>query len=66
MAFPPGNRQVGSAAKQTIDTAKQKDLSEVNVDTTVQPRAIAFPTDSRLYYKMTRALVRGARKAGMV
>jgi IS5 family transposase len=58
--------------KQTIDTAKQKnllkekDLSEVNVDTTVEPKAIAFPTDSRLYYKMTRALVRGARKAGIV
>jgi len=58
--------------KQTIDTAKQrnllkpKDLNEVNVDTTVQPKAIAFPTDSRLYFKMTRALVRGARKAGIV
>jgi IS5 family transposase len=58
--------------KQTIDTAKQKnllkpkDLNEVNVDTTVQPKAIAFPTDSRLYFKMTRALVRGARKAGLV
>lgn len=58
--------------KQTIDTAKQrdllkpKDLIELNVDTTVQPKAIAFPTDSKLYFKMTRALVRGARKAGIV
>ena len=58
--------------KQTIDTAKQKnllkekDLSKVNVDTTVQPKAIAFPTDSRLYFKMTRALVRCARKVGIV
>ena len=58
--------------KQTIDTAKQKnllkekDLSKVNVDTTVQPKAIAFPTDSRLYFKMTRTLVRGARKVGIV
>ena len=33
------------------------DLHKVNVDTTVQEKAIAFPTDSRLYYKMREKLV---------
>jgi transposase, IS5 family len=32
----------------------------VNVDTTVQEKAITFPTDARLYYKMREALVRAA------
>ena len=34
----------------------------VNVDTTVQEKAIAFPTDARLYYKMREALVREAKR----
>ncbi len=40
--------------KQTLEIArdrkllKRRDLADVNVDTTVQPKAIAFPTDSRL------------------
>jgi transposase, IS5 family len=57
--------------KQTIDVARNrnllrdKDLKEVNVDTTVQPKAISFPTDSRLYFKMTRALVRTAKDSGI-
>ena len=33
------------------------DLHKVNVDTTVQEKAIAFPTDSRLYYRMREKLV---------
>jgi IS5 family transposase len=33
------------------------DLHKVNVDTTVQEKAIAFPTDSQLYYKMREKLV---------
>ena len=37
---------------------KPQDLVKVNVDTTVQEKAIAFPTDARLYHKMRRALVR--------
>ena len=36
------------------------------VDTTVQEKAIAFPTDARLYEKMRRTLVREARKRGIV
>lgn len=51
----------------TIHTAlamkaiKPKELERVNVDTTVQEKAIAFPTDSRLYHKMRIALVRRAK-----
>ena len=37
----------------------------VNVDTTVQERAIAFPTDARLYQKARAALVRLAKKVGL-
>ena len=33
------------------------DLHKVNVDTTVQEKAIAFPTDARLYYKARERLV---------
>jgi len=37
-------------------------VERVNVDTTVQEKAIAFPTDARLYHKARRALVRLAKK----
>ena len=44
---------------------KPSDLRSVIVDTTVQEKAVAFPTDSRLYYKATRALVKLAKKSGI-
>lgn len=53
--------------KQTLETAKReqtlktREVRRVNVDTTVQEKAIAFPTDARLYYKARRALVRQAK-----
>ena len=37
----------------------------VNVDTTVQEKAIAFPTDARLYQKMRVTLVRQAQRKGI-
>jgi transcriptional regulator len=43
-------------------TLKQSSLSVVNVDTTVQEKAIAFPTDARLYHKARIALVRQAKQ----
>lgn len=52
----------------TIQTAlqlkvvKPTELAVVNVDTTVQEKAIAFPTDARLYHKMRVALIRRARE----
>ena len=47
------------------ETVKPSSLERVTVDTTVQPKAIAHPTDSRLYLKALLALVRQARKAGI-
>lgn len=40
---------------------KPSEIAHVNVDTTVQEKAVAFPTDARLYDKARRALVRAAQ-----
>lgn len=56
---------------QTLATARKQGLLEtshlnkVNIDTTVQEKAIAFPTDARLYHKMRVKLVRLAKKEGI-
>src|SRR5215208_851380 len=56
---------------ETLSTAKREqalrdsEIKRVNVDTTVQEKAVAFPTDARLYHKARRALVRAARTAGI-
>lgn len=42
-----------------------KDLKRVVVDTTVQPKAITFPTDAKLYYKALIALGKLAKKKGI-
>ena len=42
-----------------------RSLSEIAVDTTVMEKAIAHPTDSRLYEKARRSLVTLAQKAGI-
>ncbi|EMO89801.1 hypothetical protein LEP1GSC024_2144 [Leptospira noguchii str. 2001034031] len=34
----------------------------MNVDTTVQEKAITFPTDAKLYHKMRQVLVKEASK----
>ena len=44
---------------------KPSQLTCVNVDTTIQEKAIAFPTDARLYHKMRVALVRQAQRMGI-
>jgi IS5 family transposase len=50
-----------------LDTgvAKPGSLERVSVDTTVQPKAIAHPTDSRLYWKALQILVRQAKRHGI-
>lgn len=48
-------------AAVAMKAMKPRELEKVNVDTTVQEKAIAFPTDARLYHKMRIALVRRAR-----
>jgi len=55
----------------TLETAKKKNqlteksVKKVNVDTTVQEKAIAFPTDARLNFKARQTLVRAAQKRGI-
>lgn len=44
---------------------KPAHATRVNVDTTVQEKAIAFPTDARLYQKMRVTLVRQAQRKGI-
>jgi transposase, IS5 family len=69
-------RRLGAAGvekllTETLSTAKREqalrdsEIKRVHVDTTVQEKAIAFPTDARLYHKARRALVRAARAAGI-
>ena len=64
-----GTAGVEKLLTETLSTAKREqalrdsEIKRVNVDTTVQEKAIAFPTDARLYHKARRALVRAARAA---
>lgn len=53
-----------SAAKRE-QALRESEIKRVNVDTTVQEKAVAFPTDARLYHKARRALVRAAQAAGI-
>ena len=49
------------AAAQRQQALKPAELRRVNVDTTAQEKAIAFPTDARLYHKARCVLVREAQ-----
>lgn len=44
---------------------RSQDLKRVTVDTTVQPKAISFPTDAKLLHAAIRGLNRLARKHGV-
>ncbi|BAV52933.1 transposase IS4 (plasmid) [Mesorhizobium loti] len=46
-------------------TARPNSLERITVDTTVQPKAIAHPTDSRLYLKAIQILARQAKRYGI-
>jgi transposase, IS5 family len=41
------------------------ELKRINVDTTVETKAIRFPTDARLYERMRERLVKAARAEGL-
>ncbi len=66
-----GAERLEKLLEATIHTAlamqaiRPREFQKVNVDTTVQEKAIAFPTDARLYHKMRLALVRRARSLGI-
>lgn len=44
---------------------RSKDLARVTVDTTVQPKAISFPTDAKLVHAAIKGLNRLARRHGL-
>jgi len=58
-----GDQAIEKLLEGLIDTALEmralssRDFQKVNVDTTVQEKAITFPTDAKLYYKMREKLV---------
>jgi len=49
-----------------LGALETKDLQRVAVDTTVQPKAIAHPTDARLMHRALEKLVALARRHGVV
>ena len=52
-------------AALAVGAVKPASLARVTIDTTVQPKAIAFPTDSRLYHRGREILVRLAARHGI-
>ena len=63
-----GPKNMEQLLSETLATAKRENhlnkqhMERVNVDTTIQEKAIAFPTDSRLYHKARVQLVKAAKK----
>jgi len=63
-----GSEGMEMLLKETLETARREkvlsstEMKRVNVDTTVQEKAIQFPTDSRLYHKMRKVLVKEAQE----
>jgi IS5 family transposase len=47
------------------NAAKPSDFSKVIVDTTVQPKAVSFPTDAKLMHRARERLVRLAKRHGV-
>ena len=57
--------QESLATATRTGAAKPSDFSRVIVDTTVQSKAVAFPTDARLMHRARERLVRLAKKTGV-
>jgi IS5 family transposase len=66
-----GPKNMEQLLVETLETAKrgehltEQHMERVNVDTTVQEKAIAYPTDARLYHKARVLLVKAAKKRGI-
>jgi IS5 family transposase len=66
-----GPKNMEQLLAETLETAKrgghltEEHLERVNVDTTVQEKAIAYPTDARLYHKARVLLVKAAKQRGI-
>ncbi len=62
-----GPKEMEQLLVETLETAKRGEhlteahMERVNVDTTVQEKAIAYPTDARLYHKARVLLVKAAK-----
>jgi len=52
-------------AGMAMRVIRPAELKRINVDTTVQTKAIRFPTDARLYQRMRERLVKTARREGL-
>jgi IS5 family transposase len=52
-------------AGMAMRVIRPAELQRINVDTTVQTKAIRFPTDARLYQRMHEKLVKTARAEGL-
>jgi IS5 family transposase len=57
--------QESLAAATRTGAAKPADFTRVILDTTVQPKAIAHPTDAKLLFRAREHLVRQARRHGV-
>ena len=57
--------QESLSAATRAGAAKRSDFSKMIVDTTVQPKAVAFPTDAKLMHRARERLVRLAQKHGV-
>jgi IS5 family transposase len=57
--------QESLAVATRTEALRPKDLARVVVDTTVQPKAVMFPTDARLTDRARTRLVRLAKKLGV-
>ena len=66
-----GPKQMEQLLAETLEAAKREEhlaeqhMERVNVDTTVQEKAIAYPTDARLYHKARVLLVKAAQQRGI-
>ena len=66
-----GSDRLKMLLSETLETAKRQkqigrnEFSRVNVDTTVQEKAVAHPTDARLYHKARIKLVKAAKERGI-
>jgi IS5 family transposase len=57
--------QESLATASRTGAAKPSDFAKVIVDTTVQPKAVAFPTDAKLMHRARERLVKLAKKTGV-
>ena len=66
-----GPKNMEQLLGETLETAKRekhltkRHMKRVNVDTTVQEKAIAFPTDARLCHKARVLLVKASKDSGI-